>query len=115
MALVTGFQDVHDSVLIKVADEQYGHIPIVAELLDRFTTLADNWSELNKQAMDAVKAKNDALNFNRNAMYVISRIYDTLKEKFDLVGFFTKEEMLCFGLVYDLFNRLETQNKMKGK
>ena len=73
MTLVTGFQDVQDSVLIKVADEQYGHIPIVAELLDRFTTLADNWSELNKQAMDAVKAKNDALNLNRNAMYVISR------------------------------------------
>ena len=115
MALVTGFQDVQDSVLIKVADEQYGHIPIVAELLDRFTTLTDNWSELNKQAMDAVKVKNDALNLNRNAMYVISRIYDTLKEKFDLVGFFTKEEMLCFSLVYDLFNRLETQNKMKGK
>ena len=107
MALVTGFQDVQDSVLIKVADEQYGHIPIVAELLDRFTTLTDNWSELNKQAMDAVKVKNDALNLNRNAMYVISRIYDTLKEKFDLVGFFTKEEMLCFSLVYDLFNRLE--------
>ena len=115
MALVTGFQDVQDSVLIKVADEQYGHIPIVAELLDRFTTLTDNWSELNKQAMDAVKVKNDALNLNRNAMYVISRIYDTLKEKFDLVGFFTKEEMLCFSLVDDLFNRLETQNKMKGK
>ena len=61
MALVTGFQDVQNSVLIKVVDEQYGHIPIVAELLDRFTTLADNWSELNKQAMDAVKAKNDVL------------------------------------------------------
>ena len=115
MALVTGFQDVQDSVLVKVADEQYGHIPIVAELLDRFTTLTDNWSELNKQAMDAVKVKNDALNLSRNAMYVISRIYDTLKEKLHLVGFFTKEEMLCFSLVDDLFNRLEKQNKMKGK
>ena len=115
MALVTGFQDVQDSVLVKVADEQYGHIPIVAELLDRFTTLTDNWSELNKQAMDAVKVKNDALNLNGNAMYVISRIYNMLREKFDLVGFFTKEEMLCFSLVDDLFNRLKTQNKTKGK
>lgn len=49
-----------NDTLVKVTEKKYGGISIIAELLNRFTTLVDNWEVLNSQAMIAVAEKQRA-------------------------------------------------------
>lgn len=60
MAMETGFEETTNSKLIELAEQNFGYLPVVAELLNRFTTLVDNWNNLNSQAMDAVTEKQKA-------------------------------------------------------
>lgn len=60
MTIETGFEETTNSKLIELAEQNFGYLPVVAELLNRFTTLVDNWNNLNSQAMDAVTEKQKA-------------------------------------------------------